>query len=364
MSGKLVKLREFIRCNTVAAFPKRLNKLGAAPIFADLKPTDRCSSRCQTCKVWNAGASAELTTSDWRVAIKALKVAGILDLFFTGGDIFLRGDIFDLLEFSASQGLRVHCVTNGYALNGELARDLMQLKPASISLSLDALGVELDAIRGTSGAAQKVMQAVGRLKAHSNGSTRISLAATLMKNTIASVGEVTEWAMVENLPIMYNLIHFTHYYTDTRFSREQYDLNEQDWRQLRSFLLRVSDLRRQHPDLLPPEHHLDFIRSYFKDYHQRSLPCFKPLLDICIDPNGDIRPCCSMEPVGHILVDDLQALKKSSKYIQVAARGLEKSCPGCSCHYNLSLDMNLRVRVHSLYRWLCTTVGKPPFANY
>jgi MoaA/NifB/PqqE/SkfB family radical SAM enzyme len=91
--------------------------------------------------------------------------------------------------------------------------------------------------------------------------------------------------------------------------------------------------------------HIDFITSYFKDYRQRDIPCYKPLLDICIDPNGDIRPCCSDEPSGHALRDGIRNVLKSERYRQVVKKALEKSCDGCSCHYNLSLDMNLQIRL-------------------
>jgi MoaA/NifB/PqqE/SkfB family radical SAM enzyme len=89
--------------------------------------------------------------------------------------------------------------------------------------------------------------------------------------------------------------------------------------------------------------------DYFQDYRQKNTPCFKPMLKPCIEPNGDIRPCCSMNPVGNLTTQRLEEIIASDVYGQGVVKGLIKECPSCSCHYALSLDANIVYQLKDIY---------------
>ena len=50
------------------------------------------------------------------------------------------------------------------------------------------------------------------------------------------------------------------------------------------------------------------MRNYFDDYRQQRTPCYQLMLKLCIGPEGDARPCCSMENAGNLTETNFQAI--------------------------------------------------------
>jgi MoaA/NifB/PqqE/SkfB family radical SAM enzyme len=344
----LRKAQEFMRCNATCLFPSLPQTVGAAPLFADLKVTSRCSGRCKSCRYWEQRNEPELSTDVWKAIIRKLKEERILEINFTGGDIFLRDDIFELMSYAIDQGLRVHCTTNGFSLDEEKSVKLTCLRLSSVFISLDDLSTHYDTIRGFPGAAQKVTQSIAVLKKYWAPSPRIFLAMTVMRETIGAMKKVTQYALAQGLAIIFNAIHYTHYFTDTPFSRSQYLLTKKDLQHLRENIRWLSRLRLRYQNLLPRLTHLEWLFLYFQDYHQSQSPCLKPLLKMCVEPNGDVRACCSLDPVGNIARQKLSTIVSSDGYCKIVHKAVTKNCPGCSCHYTLSLDAHVVSRFREI----------------
>jgi MoaA/NifB/PqqE/SkfB family radical SAM enzyme len=343
-----VRLREALRCNAVGNLPALLPVLGTSPISANIRLTNRCSARCRSCRHWHLPDSNELRTERWRGILAKLFDIGVLSVTFTGGDILLRDDVFELMHFCASAERQVGITLNGYSITPDVARNLMAARPSFINLSLDSLDEQFDHVRGVQGSAALVRSAIQSLRSHDNGVTRIGIAATLMKDTLDQARKVTQFAIQNRLAIHYNLIHFTHYFSNTPFSRRQYQLDSECRKKLRNFLDWLTAARGTGRRYLPSRRQIQWIRSYFDDFHQRNTPCLKTMLKICIEPNGDVKPCCSMESVGNLQHQEIRQILRSPACRAVVRKGLSKNCPGCSCHYILSLDANFLRR---LTRW-------------
>ena len=260
---------------------------------------------------------------------------------FTGGDILLREDSVELLRFCALAGLEVNATLNGYLITEDLAKQLMASSPSRIDLSLDDLGHDFDRLRGAMNAAGKVEEAIRLLRHCDNGSTRLGIAATIMKDTLGSIRDVVRFALKQELVLHFNLIHFTHYFSDTPFSRDQYGLSREERIELGKLVSWLTRLQRQFPQLLPKPRHLKWILSYFDDFRQPGTSCLKTMLRICVDPDGEVRPCCSLKPAGNLTRLSLKQIASSPTFLAIVREGLSKECPGCSCHYIMNLDANL-----------------------
>jgi len=342
-------LRSFIGCNAAGLFPALLGLTGCRPFSANLRITHRCSARCKTCTHWQEDGREELTTGQWRAVIEDLKARGFEKLTFTGGDIFLRPDCLDLISFAASKGFQVNTTINGLTLTEELARQLASSGINEISVSLDSLDDWHDSTRGARNALSRAVGSIGLLKQHDRDGIKLGLAATIMRSNLAQLAKLTDFAIDNRLALQLNLIHFTHYFTRTGFSRDQYELGPAGRKELSDYLTYAAKAGAEHPFLGLSPLQLEWIGGYFEDYRQPESPCYKPLLKICLEPNGDLRPCCSMEPVGNLLQSDLDRLLRSQAYRGAAKKGLTKECPGCSCHYLMSLDFSLQGRLRN---WL------------
>jgi len=96
----------------------------SAPYRMDLALTYRCNIDCAHC--YNQRReSAELTTDEWRKAIRILWEHGIPHFDFTGGEPTLRDDLPELITFAEDLGAITGLLTNGVRLaDGDFVRRL------------------------------------------------------------------------------------------------------------------------------------------------------------------------------------------------------------------------------------------------
>lgn len=349
--------KEVARCNLAGVFPGILDRVGITPLYANFWVTTKCSGRCRTCKQWEDETTEELSTREIKEIILLLKDAGVLIIYFVGGDIFLREDIFELIHFTTQLGLRVHLTSNAFTVTEEIARALKASNLTSLHLSLDLLGDEFDDIRGVQEASRKVLHSLDLLLKDGNPRLKLGLTSTLMRATLPGVKEVVELGLRNHLTIYFNLINFTHDFFATDFSRSQYQLDRQDRENLQGLVQWLQQKHLSYPGLLPRLDHLEWISAYFQDYRQKGTPCYQTLLKICLRPNGDVRPCCSMETPGNLHRQPLKDILASEGYRALLKKALKKDCPGCSCRYTLNLDVSLVSRLREYWRRLQMVAG-------
>ena len=69
-------------------------------------------------------------------------------IHFTGGEPFIRKDIFKIVKYARDSGLSVSFMSNGTLINDEIARKLKEENIDDIQISLDGLEKVHDSIRG------------------------------------------------------------------------------------------------------------------------------------------------------------------------------------------------------------------------
>lgn len=129
--------------------------------------TYRCNLRCTHC--WNYNHMDpelfDLEELPARSLIAVLERSEILrraHLCFTGGEIFVRKDVEEILHHAAALGIRFNFITNGCypdRLGGLLSRDVVRRSLSSVFLSLDGPESVHDTIRGK-GVYERVMESI------------------------------------------------------------------------------------------------------------------------------------------------------------------------------------------------------------
>jgi MoaA/NifB/PqqE/SkfB family radical SAM enzyme len=330
---------EILRSNLARMAPGMLSHMGIRPLYANFWVTTRCSGRCRTCTQWRQEADDEMPTEMAKDVIFRLREAGVRIIYLVGGDVFLREDIFELIRYAGELGLRSHLTINGFTVTEETARALAASGIASVHLSLDTLTEDFGRIRGIQDASGKVLRALDLLR-NGGGPIRLGITTTIMKRTIPAVRDVVRFALANNLTVFFNLINFTHDFFATDFSREQYELNGEEKRALAELVAWLKQKRVEYPRLMPRLDHLDWIGKYFEDRHQKKTACFQSLWKVCVRPNGDVRPCCSMEIAGNVRTGEVAEALRAERYLELVRKALAKDCPGCSCRYTLNLDVS------------------------
>lgn len=113
-------------------------------------------------------------------------------VLFTGGEPFLRKDIFEIIEYSVNLGLKTEVVSNGSQINNQvMARRIIGSGLKNIAISLDGADPAThDYIRGRDGAHKEAVEALNYLcqeKQAAKSGPQISIWTTIMRENIGSL---------------------------------------------------------------------------------------------------------------------------------------------------------------------------------
>lgn len=121
--------------------------------ICEFELTLKCNLRCKHCYISaGTGNKKEISKEDIRAVLKDLKKkyknkAG-KRIVLTGGEPFIRKDIFDILDMIEKIGFGVLINSNGLLINNKTISKLQRYKKLQICISLDGLFKNHEKIRG------------------------------------------------------------------------------------------------------------------------------------------------------------------------------------------------------------------------
>ncbi len=122
--------------------------------------TFRCNERCRHCYCVQDDKN-ELTTQEVMRVLDELAEMNVFEVTFTGGDLFVRKDVFEILEYAYRKRFLISIFTNGIALED---RDFLRLKaiyPKAIHFSLYShIAEKHDAFTQVKGSFEKTIAAI------------------------------------------------------------------------------------------------------------------------------------------------------------------------------------------------------------
>ncbi len=157
--------------------------------------TKSCNLRCVHC-YFDAHAKkdeGELTTDEARAMIDDLAAFGAPVLLFSGGEPFMRADLFELGKYARSKGLRTVISTNGTLITEEMAEKIKDAGFSYVGISLDGLEEGNDKFRKMKGAFRKTLD--GIRNCHASG-VRAGLRFTINKHNFRDIGGIFD--LLEN----------------------------------------------------------------------------------------------------------------------------------------------------------------------
>ncbi len=243
----------------------RFRTPGAAP-----KPivvwncTQRCNLHCVHCyaHATEKGSPGELDTAQAKSFIKDLADFQIPAILFSGGEPFIREDLFELIAFAREQGLRAIISTNGPLITPKVAQQLSKLGLAEVGISLDGMEATNDKMRGQPGAFNATIQGYRNCKAQG---LRVSLRLTMTKHNFRDVPAIFDLVEKENIDRV--CIYHLAYVGRAGKQGAANDLTHQQARDTMEIICqRTEDLyRRGLPkEVLTVDNHADGIYVYLK----------------------------------------------------------------------------------------------------
>ncbi|WP_303871939.1 radical SAM protein [Acetobacterium wieringae] len=106
------------------------------PFNGGFEITSKCNFNCVHCYLKGMKSSTDLTTDEIKQIIDKMYYRGVLFLYFTGGEIFLRKDFIEIYKYAKNKGFILSLLTNGSLLNKQLIETFRLLPPALVSISI------------------------------------------------------------------------------------------------------------------------------------------------------------------------------------------------------------------------------------
>lgn len=124
--------------------------------------TRRCNLKCIHCysESENVDYIGELKTDEAKSLIDDLASFGSPVILFSGGEPILRKDLYELIEYSVSKGIRAVISTNGTLITKDVAKRLKDLELSYVGVSLDGLKKTHDSIRRVKGSFDKAISGI------------------------------------------------------------------------------------------------------------------------------------------------------------------------------------------------------------
>lgn len=138
-----------------------IKEVTTKPEFIILDVTHRCNLNCNICEIRRDKPIEEFTTDEVKDLIIQSIEWGVEEFVLSGGEPFVREDIFEILDFAKDKNYRIGILTNGILLNYNFINRLLPYLTSSslsLSISLDALTPQIhDDIRGAKDCFERTM---------------------------------------------------------------------------------------------------------------------------------------------------------------------------------------------------------------
>lgn len=148
------------------------------PLSVQLDLTYRCNERCIHCYLDHED-HGEMDTAEILSLLDQLAAAGVFFLTISGGEVFMRKDLFEILERARALQFSVKLKTNAVMIRAAKAKRISELGVASVQVSLYSHDAAThDEITKLPGSFKRTMEGVRFLR---DAGVKVAFANVLMK---------------------------------------------------------------------------------------------------------------------------------------------------------------------------------------
>ena len=274
-----------------------------APFGVVTAVTYKCNLKCKHCfagspELDNEATVADMTTEQWKDLIHQLADMSVHEIYFGGGEPFIRRDMMEIITEARRTGLGTTLTTNGTVIKEESIKQLADLGVECVEVSIDGTQEIHDFLRGVPGAYQKSLQTIEWLDKYN---IYVIASVTFSKENIPVSGqiirEVTDAGVKEIL-----FMRFVPCGIGRKYKERLY-ITEQEYRDAV-----VELLKKYEPEMKPEEmnklnesnHFFKKSQAAYDGYFYPHAGCIAGRTYCFIRPNGDITPCNPLSFPEHI----------------------------------------------------------------
>jgi MoaA/NifB/PqqE/SkfB family radical SAM enzyme len=295
------------------------------PLAAHIKLTENCQAKCISCDYWKTRWHDAMDTERAIGLVNEIGALGIGTLRLTGGEPFLRKDIFEVLQRADTSHFKQIIVqTNGLLLK-KLHTSINASPISKIAVSIDGLKETNDRIRGIRGYFDLGIEGMQLLR-----NKELAISVTLNRISAEELEEIATIAEGLGVALEFNILSGSLPFFDGG------DIDAM-WPE-RGDVVKITKFLRD--TLKRPAYEVDYITRYYNREVVAEPPCVLGFTQVFVLSNGDVLTgCYPLKPVGNILRDSLGTILGSDAYMRQASAMIRRECPGCTCGVETSLAM-------------------------
>ena len=151
------------------------------PLSVQVDVTYRCNERCVHCYLDHED-HGEMSTAEIKNALDQLADAGVFFVIFSGGEVFLRQDFFELVEYARKLTFHVKIKTNAFMIGPAEADRIRDLAVHNVQVSVYSHRPEVhDAITKLPGSLKRTLHGMRLLRERG---VQVILANVLMRGNL------------------------------------------------------------------------------------------------------------------------------------------------------------------------------------
>lgn len=278
------------------------NKSLAGPLNVGISLTYACNLKCKMCdipkrsnKYLNEYNQPILTTDELKKIIDDFAFIGTAGIGFTGGEPMLRKDIFEIISYTNKKNIISQMTSNGWYINEESGRKLIESGLNSISFSLDGSKKEIhDNIRGVSGSYDHVINAIKvmtKLRKEMNADISININSVVSHYNVDDVLEIVKVSREAGADcIGFMPFHDIGILTNNNSTMDGLKMSEKDINKLDKVIDELIKIKKETGFVESSEKYLNMFKRCFRG-KPFPINCMAGFTTLHLDGHGNYFPC-------------------------------------------------------------------------
>ena len=296
------------------------------PYWIYISLSHKCTYNCRMCGVVKILKGHELPAEVLKRTLNEI-ASWKRDcvVMFTGGEVFLRKDAFELIGYSIGKGLNTEAVSNGALIDEDMARRIVSSGLQNIAISLDGAKESTHDLIREKGAFRKAIDAITYLveaKKKFGKGPQISVWTTIMKENVEELYDII--ALAKDLGVeclVYHPVIVAQDDMQKTSPEAPFWISNERLNILKEQIDKILDYKSKH-GLVAFLHDPYLWIKYFAVALNKSDWKCNPFVFLNIGPDGEVRSCGAS--FGNIKDTSLNECLMSQEAFSV--RGLMKIC--------------------------------------
>ena len=336
---------------------QRLYKAGLlkTPTSLVLFITNNCNLKCKHCFYWKNIAKKEQMMSVADIRRIAASLRDCYSVVITGGEPFLRNDIYQVCRAFNNKIRTLRIATNG--MEGQfIVKTVTRLlkncnfRHIDIQISIDGPEKIHDKIRGVPGSYKRAINTIMLLAGLKEKRMSVEVVTTINKINYNSISKLIDQLIPLEIPISFIITRSSNYgvfclpkQVSSEISTREKLIENLDSNSIKSLCSILKNKnKKSHYKFWPMGNQL-YLKTAVEilDKKRKMMKCYAGIVDGTIYPNGDVSLCELTKPIGNLKDYDYNFYKLWSSEKANDMRGKISKCfciHGCNLSTSISMS--------------------------